>query len=89
MKRFKECEYFIQVLHQSYVEKLFTLCIEGILSLLVLGHLVGLVLFALFAVSPAGLRDVHLNGNRKHELGKFKSETNYSLKSNIVSLEVN
>lgn len=45
---------------------LFTLCIEGILSLLVLGNFVGLVLLALLAVRPAGLRDVHLNkeGNK-------------------------
>lgn len=39
---------------------LFTLSIEGILSLLVLGNFVGLVLLALFAVRPAGLWNVHL-----------------------------
>lgn len=38
-----------------------TLCIEGILSLLVLGNFMGLVLLAPLAVSPAGLRDVHLD----------------------------
>lgn len=37
-----------------------TLCVEGILSLLVLGNFVRLVLLALLAVGPAGLRDVHL-----------------------------
>lgn len=41
-------------------KEIFTLCIEGVLSLLVLGNFVGLVLLALLAVRPAGLRDVHL-----------------------------
>lgn len=41
-------------------EGLFTLSIEGILSLLVLGNFVRLVLLALFAVGPAGLWNVHL-----------------------------
>lgn len=43
-------------------ERLCTLSIEGILSLLVLGNFVGLVLLALLAVGSAGLRYVHLNG---------------------------
>lgn len=38
-----------------------TLCIEGILSLLVLGNFVKLVPLALLAVGPAGLWYVHLN----------------------------
>lgn len=47
---------------------LFTLCIEGILSLLVLGNLVGLVLLTLLAVCPAGLRDVHLESTENKKL---------------------
>lgn len=53
----------ISALIQS--EGLVTLCIEGILSLLVLGNFVGLVLLALLAESPAGLRHVHLD-NEEH-----------------------
>lgn len=37
-----------------------TLGVQGVLALLILGHLVGLVLAALLAVGPAGLGDVHL-----------------------------
>lgn len=40
---------------------LFTLCVEGILPLLVLGNFVGLVLLALLAVGSAGLRHIHLD----------------------------
>lgn len=47
-------------------EGLFTLCVQGVLSLLVLGNFVGLVLLALLAVGPAGLRDVHLNTRRQN-----------------------
>lgn len=50
--------------HVSY--RLFTLSVEGVLSLLVLGNFVGLVLLALLAVGPAGLRDVHLDREDKH-----------------------
>ena len=49
---------YINALIQS--EGLVTLCVEGILSLLVLGNFVGLVLLALLAEGPAGLRHVHL-----------------------------
>lgn len=52
---------------------MFTLCIEGILALLVLGHFVWLVLLALLAVGPAGLRDVHLRRHNKH----FEQTNNY------------
>lgn len=38
-----------------------TLCVEGILSLLVLGNFVKLVSLALLAVGPACLRHIHLN----------------------------
>lgn len=48
------------ITHHDTNEGLFTLSIEGILSLLVLGNFVRLVLLALFAVSPAGLWNVHL-----------------------------
>lgn len=46
---------------------IFTLSIEGILPLFVLGNFVGLVLLALFAVSPAGLWNVHLENADKQE----------------------
>lgn len=48
------------ITHRDTNEGLFTLSIEGILPLLVLGNFVRLVLLALFAVSPAGLWNVHL-----------------------------
>lgn len=46
-------------------EKSFTLGIERVLALLVLGDFVRLVLLALLAVSPAGFRDVHLQDKPK------------------------
>lgn len=39
---------------------MFTLGVEGVLALLILGDFVRLVLLALLAVSPAGFRYVHL-----------------------------
>lgn len=44
----------------------FTLCIKGILPLLVLGNFVGLVLLALLAEGPASFRDVHLHNTEKN-----------------------
>lgn len=40
--------------------EIFTLSVERVLALLILGHFVRLVLLALLAVSPAGFRYVHL-----------------------------
>lgn len=54
------------ITHHDTNDGLFTLSIEGILSLLVLGNFVRLVLLALFAVSPAGLWNVHLQKTERY-----------------------
>lgn len=74
------------------IRGLFTLCIEGILSLLVLGNFVGLVLLALLAVGSAGLRHVHLdNKDDKHICNipgsrlKVHSDWQFGIWANFIS----
>lgn len=63
--------------------EVFTLGVEGILALLVLGDFVRLVLLALLAVSPAGFRHVHLRNKPQTmtSLDKIGTTWNLSLKT--------
>lgn len=54
---------------------MFTLGVERVLALLILGDFVRLVLLALLAVSPAGFRYVHLGGGTNKTNSTHKAET--------------